>query len=67
MRQNFSQNKIDGWIVGDTDVDIKTGKEFGLSVAAVSFGMQEISILQELNPDKLFSTPRELAIWLMNL
>lgn len=67
MRENFGQSGISGWIVGDTDVDVKTGKEIGLSTAAVSYGVQDISILQELKPDKLFSTPKELAIWLMNL
>jgi phosphoglycolate phosphatase len=67
MRENFAHTKMDGWIVGDTDVDILTGKELGLFSAAVSYGMQDASILQKLNPDKLFSTPKELAIWLLNL
>jgi phosphoglycolate phosphatase len=67
MRENLTNDQINGWIVGDTDVDILTGKEFGLSTAAVSYGMQDASLLQELKPDRLISTPKELAIWLMNL
>jgi phosphoglycolate phosphatase len=67
MRENFSQSKLDGWMIGDTDVDILTGREFGLSTAAVSYGLQDNSILADCKPDKLFSSPKELAIWLMNL
>ena len=67
MRENFGSNRLDGWIIGDTDVDVLTGKEFGLSSAAVSYGMQDASILTELKPDKLFNTPKKLAIWLLNL
>jgi len=67
MRENFGQNKLQGWIVGDTDVDVLTGKATGLSTAAVSFGLQDASLLEELKPDKLFNTPEELASWLLTL
>jgi phosphoglycolate phosphatase len=67
MRENFPQSKIDGWIVGDTDVDILTGREFGLSTAAVSYGLQDANLLADSKPDKVFKSPKELAIWLLNL
>jgi phosphoglycolate phosphatase len=67
MRENFGSNKMDGWIVGDTDIDILTGKALGLSSAAVSYGMQDTEVLVKLSPDLLFSSPRELSKWLMNL
>jgi phosphoglycolate phosphatase len=67
MRENFGQNNLKGWIVGDTDVDVITGKATGLSTAAVTFGLQDASLLEELKPDKLFHTPEELAVWLLSL
>jgi phosphoglycolate phosphatase-like HAD superfamily hydrolase len=67
LRENFGFNPMKGWIIGDTDVDIITGKALGLFTAAVSYGLQDVSLLRDLGPDKLLSTPKELAIWLMNL
>lgn len=67
MREQMPNSQLSGWIIGDTDVDVLTGKELGLKTAAVGFGMQDADFLKQLKPDKFLETPRDLAFWLLNL
>ncbi len=46
--------------VGDSDVDIKTAKNSGMTSVAVSWGYRDREKLSELCPDFLVDTPSEL-------
>lgn len=47
----FINEKIKGWMIGDTDSDIKTGKLLNQKTVAVLTGFQSKEILQSLLPD----------------
>lgn len=47
--------------VGDSDVDIKTAKNAGMTSVAVSWGYRDRDALLALNPDILADTPVELT------
>ncbi|MDD4000843.1 MAG: HAD family hydrolase [Bacilli bacterium] len=46
--------------VGDSDVDIKTAKNSGLPIIAVSWGFRSKATLNKLSPDYLVEKPEEI-------
>ena len=47
--------------VGDSDVDIKTGKNAGMTSVAVTWGYRDREKLEALSPDILIDKPEELT------
>jgi phosphoglycolate phosphatase len=47
-------------LIGDTDKDILAGRGAGVGVCGVSYGYGEIEKIEQLNPDFLIDTPKEL-------
>ncbi|MFM8328051.1 MAG: HAD family hydrolase [Pirellulaceae bacterium] len=52
-----------GWVIGDTETDLRAGKKLGLRQVAVAFGIRDAIILGKENPDLLFDQPSQLANW----
>jgi phosphoglycolate phosphatase-like HAD superfamily hydrolase len=52
-----------GWLVGDTETDVRAGRLLGLRTVAVSFGIRRAAELSQLAPDELLATPEELLDW----
>jgi len=50
-----------GVIIGDTEADIVTGKELGLTTVAVKSGIRDEQFLAALNPDHLLNDISELG------
>jgi phosphoglycolate phosphatase len=46
--------------VGDTPIDIQTGKASGMTTVAVTWGFRNIHELQKENPDIIINSPMEL-------
>lgn len=53
-------NKNDALYVGDSDVDIQTARNAGVSVCAVSWGFRDRSVLEAHAPDFIADTPLEI-------
>lgn len=58
--QNFSWKPAECIYIGDSEVDVITGKNAHLKVAAVSWGFRDKSVLEREKPDFLCATPEEL-------
>jgi phosphoglycolate phosphatase len=48
------------FFVGDTPIDIQTGKASGMKTVAVTWGFRSIHELQKENPDIIINSPMEL-------
>ena len=59
----FSAEMISGWMVGDTETDVLTGKHLGLRTVAVTYGIRTERRLKASSPDRLLSSPEELHAW----
>ena len=46
--------------IGDSDVDVKTGKNSGFTSVAVSWGYRDKEALKSLEPDYILDSPEEL-------
>ena len=46
--------------IGDSDVDIQTGKNAKMFSVGVSWGYRDRDVLLSLNPDAIADTPAEL-------
>ena len=53
-------NKAESFFIGDSDVDIKTGKNANLKTVAVSWGFRSREILEAENPDFIADTAEEM-------
>lgn len=52
-------------MIGDSQYDMQMGKNAGVITAAVSYGSQSASHLQQYSPDYLFDDVAALSTWLM--
>ena len=53
--------------VGDSEVDIRTAQNVGMTSVAVSWGFRERSVLESATPDFIFDTRAELLNFFSNL
>lgn len=58
--ENFSWKPDESLYVGDSNIDVITGKNANLKVAAVCWGFRDRQELESANPDFLCSCPDEL-------
>ena len=47
-------------MIGDSEVDVATGRAAGVPTVAVSWGLRELAILEQAKPDYLIHGPAEL-------
>ena len=48
-------------MVGDSEVDIATARAAGVLAVGVTWGLRDVAVLREAQPDVLVSSPDELA------
>ncbi len=60
LLKDFAVTKEDAIMIGDSDVDIATGKNAGISTCAVSWGFKSREELLALEPDYLVDNTDEL-------
>lgn len=58
-RQNYDKNRV--WMVGDELRDIEGAKKAGVRSIAVSWGLQDISVLKKAGPDYIAKKPEDIA------
>ena len=58
--KEMNLNKNEVLYVGDSDVDVMTGKNANLITIACLWGFKEEEFLKQFNPDYLISTPSQL-------
>ena len=66
IKQHF-QRQVEGWFIGDTETDIRTGQNLGLYCAGVSFGIRTRKILSLESPNCIISNPSGLVTWLKEI
>lgn len=57
----------DTYFIGDSEVDVLTGKNAGMITLAVSWGFRDRCVLEEASPDFLFNTREELLNYFLNI
>ncbi len=60
IMKRLSIKKNEAIIVGDMDIDIKTGKNAGILTCGVTYGLGSVENLKELNPDYIIDDLMEL-------
>ena len=55
------------YYVGDSKVDMETGKNAGLFTIGVSYGYEDINVLKSYNPDLIIDSPVELLNFFKNI
>ena len=63
IAEGFS--KENSFFIGDSDVDIKTGKNAKLNTIAVSWGFRSRDILKAENPDYIADSPEEMLNFIL--
>lgn len=58
--KHFNEEKENCLFVGDSDVDIKTGKNSNIKTVGVTWGYKEIEVLKNEGPDYIINSPLEL-------
>lgn len=67
IAKQLGKDPRDMYFVGDTAVDIQTGKASGMSTVGVSWGFRSIHELQGENPDLIINSPLELLQYVQYL
>lgn len=67
IAQRFEVDLRDTYFIGDSEVDVITGKNAGMVSVAVSWGFRDRAVLEEAEPDLLFDTREELLEFFNNL
>ena len=60
--EKIKNKSIKGIIIGDTETDIVSGKEFGLYSIAVENGIRSKTMLKKCKPDMIISSLKELNL-----
>jgi phosphoglycolate phosphatase len=60
VREVFGEENLNGWFIGDTEVDILAGKALGVNTCAVGFGLRNVEIMNNLDPDRIAESPINL-------
>ncbi|MDL2236614.1 HAD family hydrolase [Christensenellaceae bacterium OttesenSCG-928-K19] len=61
LLEKLQADAAQSYFVGDSDVDIQTGKNAGLTTIGVSWGLRDEALLQEEGADVIIHMPEELT------
>ncbi len=67
IAEQFGVSSNETYFIGDSEVDVLTGKNAGMISVAVSWGFRERSVLEGATPDFIFDTRAELLNFFSNL
>jgi phosphoglycolate phosphatase len=67
IAEKFGVAPTDTYFIGDSEVDVITGKNAGMITLAVSWGFRDRAVLEEVKPDFLFDTREELLTYFRNI
>ena len=67
LAEQFGVSPNETYFIGDSEVDVLTGKNAGMISVAVSWGFRERSVLESAIPDFIFDTRAELLNFFSNL
>ena len=67
IAEKFGVRPEDTYFIGDSEVDVITGKNAGMITLAVSWGFRDRCVLEEASPDFLFDTREELLNYFLNI
>ena len=67
IAEQFGVSPNETYFIGDSEVDVLTGKNAGMISVAVSWGFRERSVLESATPDFIFDTRAELLNFFSNL
>lgn len=67
MAKDLRQQPRDMLFVGDTGIDIRTGKACGMGTVAVSWGFRTFQELEKDQPDSIINQPTELVNYVRSL
>lgn len=67
MLQQLDVTKGEAYFVGDSEVDVQTAQNAGLTVLGVSYGYRDRSVLEQQKADYIFDTPAELEKFFENI
>lgn len=67
IAEKFGVSPDDTYFVGDSEVDVITGKNAGMISVAVSWGLRERRVLEEASPDFIFDTRESLLRFFCDL
>ena len=57
----------DTYFIGDSEVDVLTGKNAGMKTVAVSWGFRDRKVLEAASPDVIIDSRAELLAYFKNL
>jgi len=67
VRNCYRNEDFAGWFVGDTELDIQSGRLLGLRTAAITFGIRNVDHLRAISPDVLLNSPADFQSWARNV
>ena len=67
IANKFCISPTDTYFIGDSEVDVLTGKNAGMITLAVSWGLRDRCVLEAAKPDFIFDTRAELRNFFDNL
>jgi len=67
VRDCYRKEDFAGWFVGDTELDIQSGRLLGLRTAAITFGIRNVDHLSAVLPDVLLHSPADFQSWARNI
>ena len=62
LKEKFGADFSDIIYFGDSEVDMKCGKNAGIFTVGVSWGFRERKVLEEANPDLIIDDPSQMVI-----
>ena len=67
IAEQFGVSPNETYFIGDSEVDVLTGKNAGMVSVAVSWGLRDRCVLEDAQPDALFDTRAELLQYFRDL
>ena len=67
IAEKFGVASADTYFIGDSEVDVLTGKNAGMITLAVSWGFRDRAVLEAASPDAIFDTREELLEYFRKL
>ena len=61
IKERFNKDFTDIFYFGDSEVDMKCGKNAGVFTIGCAWGFRDRALLESYNPDLIINTPKEIS------